>query len=182
MGSRTSMVSRKKSYNWHEDNHGAPTWIQFKYAVLNHFGPTKNENINEELAKLQQTSMIQEYQTRFEELSYLVCDWTDRQLLGTFIEALKPKIKGEVKARQPQTVTTTISFARVQEEWLSQDAQRMRTALRLMTYEPPFASNHSSLPKKLTREELYTNQRRAFVGIAKNFGVVTITAKKKSFP
>ncbi|RRT42008.1 hypothetical protein B296_00011970 [Ensete ventricosum] len=30
-------------------------------------------------------------------------DWTDRLLLGTFIEGLKPEIKGEVKVSQPRT-------------------------------------------------------------------------------
>ena len=79
--------------------------------MLNHFGPTEYENIDGQLAKIQQTSTIQAYQTKFEKLSYLACDWTDRQLLGTFIEGLKPEIKGEVKVWQPRTVTTAISFA-----------------------------------------------------------------------
>ena len=69
------------------------------------------ENIDGQLAKIQQTFIIQEYQTRFEKLSYLARDWTDHQLLGTFIEGLKPEIKGEVKARQPRTVITVIFFA-----------------------------------------------------------------------
>ncbi|RZS16906.1 hypothetical protein BHM03_00048977 [Ensete ventricosum] len=89
-------------YNWLEYNHGARTWIQF--------GPTKYENIDGQLTKIRQTSTMQEYQTKFEKLSYLAHDWTDRQLLGMFIKGLKPKIKGEVKARQPRTVTVVISF------------------------------------------------------------------------
>ncbi|RZR91107.1 hypothetical protein BHM03_00019157 [Ensete ventricosum] len=49
-----------------------------------------------------------------------------------------------------------ISFARIQEEWLNQDARRMRTTPRLAAYKPLIPSNPSqpSLPKKLTREEL----------------------------
>ncbi|KAJ8459417.1 hypothetical protein OPV22_032343 [Ensete ventricosum] len=38
-----------------------------------------------------------------------------------------------------------ISFARIQEEWLNQDAQRMRTTPRHMAYEPPSASSHPLL-------------------------------------
>ncbi|RWW54995.1 hypothetical protein BHE74_00038384 [Ensete ventricosum] len=90
----------------------------------------------------------------FEKLFYLACDWTNQQLLGTFIEGLKLEIKGEVKARQPYTVATTISFARIQEERLNQDAQRTRTTPRPMTYKPPSIRSCPSLPKKLTREEL----------------------------
>ncbi|RRT64384.1 hypothetical protein B296_00016529 [Ensete ventricosum] len=47
-----------------------------------------------------------------------------------------------------------ISFARIEEEWLNQDAWRIRTTLRPTVYKPPFAPNHSSLPNKLMREEL----------------------------
>ena len=72
---------------------------QFKNALVNHFRPTEYENMNGQLAKIRQTSMIQEYQTKFEKLSYLAHDWIDHQLLRTFIEGLKPEIKGEVKVR-----------------------------------------------------------------------------------
>ncbi|RRT65817.1 hypothetical protein B296_00000104 [Ensete ventricosum] len=91
--------------------------------------------------------MIKKYQTRFLKLSYLASDWTDWQLLGTLIEGLKPEIKGEVKAQQPRIVTAAISFTRIQEERLKQDARRMRT-------NPLYVPSHPSLSKKLTREEL----------------------------
>ncbi|RWV88959.1 hypothetical protein BHE74_00052496 [Ensete ventricosum] len=143
-------------YNWLEYTHGAPTWIQFKNVLLNRFGSMKYENIDSQLTKIRQTSTIQEYQTSFKNLFYLACDWTDRQLLGPFIEGLKPEIKGKDKARQPHTITTVISFARIQEEWVNQDARRMRTTPRPATYKPsaPPAPNCTLLPKKLKREEL----------------------------
>ncbi|URE04495.1 hypothetical protein MUK42_34010 [Musa troglodytarum] len=50
-------------YNWLEYNHGAPTWNQFKNALLNRFRPKEYENIDGQLAKIRQTSTIQEYQT-----------------------------------------------------------------------------------------------------------------------
>ena len=86
-------------YNWLEYNHGASMWNQFKNTLLNHFRPTEYENIDGQLTNIRQTSTIQEHQIRFEKLSYLACDWTNHQLLGTFIEGLKLEIKGEVKAR-----------------------------------------------------------------------------------
>ncbi|RZR92653.1 hypothetical protein BHM03_00020981 [Ensete ventricosum] len=50
----------------------------------------------------------------------------------------------------------TISFARIQEKRLNQDARRMRTTPRLATYKPPvpLAPSRPSLSKNLTREEL----------------------------
>ncbi|RWW19679.1 hypothetical protein GW17_00016250 [Ensete ventricosum] len=49
-----------------------------------------------------------------------------------------------------------VSFARIQEERLNQDARRMRTTPKTTTYKPPvpLAPSCPSLPKKLTREEL----------------------------
>ncbi|RZR74907.1 hypothetical protein BHM03_00045951 [Ensete ventricosum] len=74
--------------------------------------------------------------------------------MATWVAGLKLEIKGEVKERQPRTVTATISFARRQEEWLNQDARRMRITPRPMTYKSPSAPSHPLLPKKLTKEEL----------------------------
>ena len=74
------------------------SWRQFKEGLLIRFRPTDYENIDGQLAKIQQTSTIQEYQTRFERLSNQTHDWSQKQLLTTFIEGLKPEIRGEVKA------------------------------------------------------------------------------------
>ncbi|RWW45081.1 hypothetical protein BHE74_00049103 [Ensete ventricosum] len=111
------------------------------------------------------------------EYNYGVLTWiqSDRQLLGTFIEGLKPKIKGEVKVRQPRTVKAVIAFARIQEKRLNQDAQRIRTTSRLTAYEPPSASRHPLLPKILTSKELRDRSNR---GIATNRGVAIIVAKR----
>ncbi|RWW22372.1 hypothetical protein GW17_00013430 [Ensete ventricosum] len=75
---------------------------------------------------------------------------------NTFIEGLKPEIRGEVKARQPYTLTVVISFAWLQEEQFNQDIRRIRTTPRLAAYKSPpsFTSSYPLQPKKLTREEL----------------------------
>ena len=39
-------------YNWLGYNHGAPTWNQFKNALLNRFGRMEYENIDGQLAKI----------------------------------------------------------------------------------------------------------------------------------
>ncbi|RWV95599.1 hypothetical protein GW17_00041767, partial [Ensete ventricosum] len=98
-------------YNWYKHTHGIPTWRQFKIGLLCRFGPSEYDDINGQLAKIRQTSIVQKYQTRFERLSNQAHDWSEKQLLGTFTEGLKPEIREEVKARQPYTMTTAISFA-----------------------------------------------------------------------
>lgn len=61
------------------------------------FGPTDYENINGMLAKLcQGTGSVQTYQTQFEQLANWVDGWSDRALMGTFIEGLRDEIGQEV--------------------------------------------------------------------------------------
>ena len=76
--------------------------------------------------------------------------------MGTFIEGLKPEIRGEVKARQPYTLMAAISFARHQEERLNHEARRTRIAPRPAILKPsaPPTINRAPAPKRLTREEL----------------------------
>ncbi|RRT52789.1 hypothetical protein B296_00025091 [Ensete ventricosum] len=85
-------------FNWFEHTHGGLSWQRFKEGLLNRLGLTDFDNIDGQLIKIRQTSK-QEYQTRFERLSNQTVDWSKKQLLRTFIEGLKPKIRGEIKAR-----------------------------------------------------------------------------------
>ncbi|RWW39379.1 hypothetical protein BHE74_00055303 [Ensete ventricosum] len=66
--------------------------------------PINYKNLDEELTKIRQTSTIQEYQIRFERLTDQTRDWSEKQILRTFIEGLKSEIQEEVKARQPYTL------------------------------------------------------------------------------
>ncbi|RWW39834.1 hypothetical protein BHE74_00054804 [Ensete ventricosum] len=56
-------------FDWFEHIHGGLSWQQFKEGLFNHFRPIDYENIDGQLAKIQQTTTIQEYQTKFERLS-----------------------------------------------------------------------------------------------------------------
>ncbi|RRT74654.1 hypothetical protein B296_00016726 [Ensete ventricosum] len=56
-------------YDLYETYHGVPSWGQFKRELQIHFGPSEYKNITEQLAKIRQTSTVQEYQSRFKHLS-----------------------------------------------------------------------------------------------------------------
>ena len=56
-------------FDWFEHTYGVLLWQQFKEGLLIHFRPTDYENIDGQLAKIRQTSTIQEYQITFEKLS-----------------------------------------------------------------------------------------------------------------
>ncbi|RRT78066.1 hypothetical protein B296_00018271, partial [Ensete ventricosum] len=100
-------------FNWFKHTHGGLAWLRFKEGLLDRFGPIDFNNIDGQLAKIRQSSTIQEYQTRFERLSNQTENWSEKQLLGTYIEGLKLEIRGDVKARQLYTLMATISFVRI---------------------------------------------------------------------
>ena len=84
-------------------------------GLLVRFGPSEYENVDGELAKIWQTTIVLEYQSHFKHLSNRAWDWIEHQLIGTFIEGLRLDIRCEVKANKPLTMMAAISFARLQE-------------------------------------------------------------------
>ncbi|RZR82137.1 hypothetical protein BHM03_00008492 [Ensete ventricosum] len=72
------------------------------------------------------------------------------------LEYENSEIRCEVKARQPYTLMVAISFARIQEEQLNNDARRTKIINRPTAIKPSAspATNRTPQPKKLTREEL----------------------------
>ena len=84
-----------------------------------------------------------EYQSRFERLSNQARDWSERPLMGTFIEGLIPEIWCEVKARQPRTMMAVISFACLHEEKISVEYRRNRGANKQVISRQPTSSTPS---------------------------------------
>ncbi|RWW69358.1 hypothetical protein BHE74_00023042 [Ensete ventricosum] len=81
---------------------------------------------------------------------------TEKLQIGTFIEGLKPEIRGEAKERQPYTLMAVIFFARIQEEQLNREVRRTRVTPQLAMSRPTTLSTaiQAPAPKKLTRDEL----------------------------
>jgi len=100
-------------YDWFEASHGMPTWETFVEGLLVRFGPSAFEDVDGELAKIRQTSSVSEYQSQFERLANRARDWSERQLICTFVEGLRPDIRREVKTYRPRTIVAAFSFTRV---------------------------------------------------------------------
>jgi hypothetical protein len=135
---------------------GEPTWDGFVEGLLLRFGPSAYDNVDGELAKIRQTSTVSEYQSRFERLYNRTRGWSEKQLVGTFIEGLQSEIRREVKAQRPRTITAAFSNARVQEERLSEEKHKTTKVVSRMSGGSTGAPN---LPRKpyatrLTQEEL----------------------------
>jgi hypothetical protein len=131
-----------------------PLGQHFVEGLLVQFGPSTFEDVDGELAKIQQTSFVNEYQSRFERLANYARDWSERQLIGTFVEGLQSNIRKEVKTYQPQTIVASFSFARVQEEKLNEKIRRTTRA----SSRPVNGGGSSLAPTRkttrLTQEEL----------------------------
>ncbi|RRT39742.1 hypothetical protein B296_00040968 [Ensete ventricosum] len=108
-------------YDLYEIYHGVPSWGQFKRELMIRFRLSEYKNINGQLAKIRQTSTVQEYQSRFKHLSNQTRDWSEIQLVKKFIDRLNPEIRCEVKARYPCTMIAVISFASVHEGKINTD-------------------------------------------------------------
>ena len=95
-----------------------------------------------------------EYQSRFERLLNQVKDWSERQLVGTFIEGHNPDIRCEVKARQPYTMTAAISYARLHEKKINRENRRNISDNKQMINKPlaPSIPNRNPNTRRQTRE------------------------------
>ncbi|RWW17866.1 hypothetical protein GW17_00018187 [Ensete ventricosum] len=111
-------------YDLYETYHRVPSWGQFKRELLIRFGPSEYKNINGQLAKINQTSTVNEYQSRFEHLSNQARDWSEIQFVRKFIKGLNLEIRCEVKACHPRTMIAAISFASVHEGKINTDTHR----------------------------------------------------------
>jgi hypothetical protein len=103
-------------YRWAMAANPMTTWPEFAKALLTCFGPTKYDDSAETLAKLQQVGSIREYQTEFEKLATQVSGLSEPFLISCFIGGLKEEICLNVKMFRPNSLTSAIGLARLQEE------------------------------------------------------------------
>lgn len=109
----------KTWYNSYTLSNGVVTWVEFREELCKRFGMVLMEDIVEELNKLVQTCIINEFLAKFEDLKAqmilknLALD--EFHFLSNFIGALKEEIKYAVKMFKPTTLSHAIEQARMQE-------------------------------------------------------------------
>jgi hypothetical protein len=141
--------------------------------------PFHIKDVDGKLAKIRQTSFVSEYQSRFECLANHAHDWSKRQLIGTFVEGLRSDIRREVKTYRPRTIVATFSFARVQEEKLSEETCRTtRASSRPVNGSGGSSSALTLKTTHLTQEELKEKQQRGFAVIVMTNGIEDMCANR----
>ena len=90
-------------------------WTTFKAGLLARYGPTQFYDYFGELTKLQQTSTVKEYQSRFEQLLAKVGHLPTVRQVSCFVSGLKEGVKADVLAGRPTDLSTAIGLARLYE-------------------------------------------------------------------
>ncbi|KAF3779453.1 hypothetical protein EJ110_NYTH41429 [Nymphaea thermarum] len=84
---------------WLKHKESVHDWEEFKEALLLRFGESAYVDYDIELRNLKQTSSVQEYQARFENLASMV-EWTLKSLIAAFIRGLKEEIQIDIRAEK----------------------------------------------------------------------------------
>uniref|UniRef100_A0A5K1AI44 Uncharacterized protein n=1 Tax=Nymphaea colorata TaxID=210225 RepID=A0A5K1AI44_9MAGN len=105
-------------YCWWEDLNRGATWNLFKEDLLLQFGDTSFINHEIELKHLLQTSMVQEYQRKFETPTSMVRNREDETLISHFIGCLNEDIQIEMLTDPPTELRKCFALTRKIEEKL----------------------------------------------------------------
>lgn len=91
-------------------------WEIFVEELWACFGPIDYEDFDEALSKVRQTSSLHDYQKDFERLGNQVQGWTQKALVGTFMEGLKAEIAYGIWMFKLRTLKKTISLVRIRDD------------------------------------------------------------------
>ncbi|KAJ0040554.1 hypothetical protein Pint_26938 [Pistacia integerrima] len=89
------------------------TWAIFKEELWAQFGPNECEDFDEALSRVKQVGSLWDYQKEFEKLGNRVQGWTQKALVGTFMDGLKPEIADSIRMLKPKSLKEVISLARM---------------------------------------------------------------------
>ncbi|KAL1157177.1 hypothetical protein V6Z11_A08G138900 [Gossypium hirsutum] len=143
----------RRWYRWMKTNKQLSCWDHFTRAMLDRFKFTTLEEPQGLLSKLQQTTTVEEYQSRFESLSNLTTDLPPSFFVDYFISGLRADIKNEVLSFRPTTLNHAISLARLQEAKLSETRKLL---LKQIPYPKSFTPGllpNPSIPLKHTPDQ-----------------------------
>jgi hypothetical protein len=92
------------------------SWIEFTKAIRVRFGKGSYDDLMENLSKLHQSGMLEEYKSQFEVLANRVHDLPEHHKLRCFLGGLKPEIRFLVRMFNPKTLVEAYSLAKIQKE------------------------------------------------------------------
>lgn len=137
------------------------SWEDFTKGLLTRFGPSQFEDAIASLTKLRQSSTVEDYQTKFEELANRTSGLNESFMVSCFLGGLHEDIRLSVRMLQPNSLSNAVGLARLQEEKIG--ARRRRSYFEVGRFGPFSSSDITKAPtpaiKRLTPLEM--KQRRS---------------------
>ncbi|XP_043714657.1 uncharacterized protein LOC122663013 [Telopea speciosissima] len=103
-------------FQWKFHSNQCNTWTKFVNGIQIRFGSSRYEDLKGALSKLVQETTVLDYQVKFESLSSRIYGLSDDMLKSCFISGLKPMLRREVLALQPDSLQQALDLARLQED------------------------------------------------------------------
>ena len=160
-------------FQWAHTNHPYTTWEAFTEALDARFEDSPYTDHMGTLAKLTQTSTVTSYISEYESLANRTKHLPTEFLLHNFVSGLKPYIRREVQALQPQTIIEAQGLAWPQEDkHTDRQLPIMSAASRapMLALPAPSAIANTTLPttkpnpppgiRRLTAEEMRTRREQ----------------------
>lgn len=85
-------------------------WIVLKEKLCARFRLIEYDDFNEALPCIKQTDLLHDYERNFECLRNQICGWTQKSLIGAFINRLKPKLANGIRMFRSKALKDTISL------------------------------------------------------------------------
>ncbi|KAL5709495.1 hypothetical protein ACHQM5_020179 [Ranunculus cassubicifolius] len=153
-----SLYMRGRAENWYQTDallFEKLSWLEFTERVKFRFYDDACENIVGEFNRLTQTSTLQKYLEKFEELYPLMLlknkGLTESFFVDSFVSGLKEEIRHTVLMFRPTTLNHAISLARLQEATMESMDKPKRGNYT------PFRSSSSYSTPLVSRSSTYTN-------------------------
>ncbi|KAL5858374.1 hypothetical protein ACOSQ3_005832 [Xanthoceras sorbifolium] len=97
----------------YEQNGRRMGWTTFEKEFMAQWGPSPVVNHHGCLAKLKHEERVHSYIEEFHRLQTMVRGWSEKTLVGTFIEGLKPWLARGVKLKQPNRLVEAMKIVEV---------------------------------------------------------------------
>jgi hypothetical protein len=107
---------------------GLSTWGEFLRSLKIRFGKGSYDDPMEDLTKLKQIGMLEEYKTQFDHLASKVHGLPESHKLSMFLRGLKDKIRLPVHMFNPKSLIDAYSLACIQEESVVANRKLIRPA------------------------------------------------------
>jgi hypothetical protein len=112
----------------YDAQHNLETWAELCVAIENRFGRDLHNTFMRELLSLKQTTTVEDYIERFEQLRHKVLLHNDKYddvlFVNRFIDGLKYDIRNAILLHKPRTVDAAASLAIMQVELLETSQRR----------------------------------------------------------